>query len=210
MFSNKYIKKYLVKFRYYKNYNLKIFNILGSTNDYLLNIIKSSKIRKKKIIFSKFQISGKGRYSSKWYSGKNKSLLMSVYYKSSNLISIKYFNFITGYSLLKTLSIFNIHNLKLKYPNDIYVNNKKIAGILIYVYKKKHIIIGIGLNINTLSFLPLNIKLFSMDLIMCVNHNISKSRISALIITNLLYYLDFHIEQEYNFLLNFKFIINYV
>ena len=67
---------------------------------------------------------------------------------------------ITSISIFKTLLEINIKNISIKWPNDIYVNDKKIAGILIenLVYRKfiHKSVIGVGLNINQTNFGILN------------------------------------------------------
>ena len=67
---------------------------------------------------------------------------------------------ITSISIIKTLLKINIKNISIKWPNDIYVKDKKIAGILIenLVYRKfiHKSVIGVGLNINQVNFGSLN------------------------------------------------------
>jgi BirA family biotin operon repressor/biotin-[acetyl-CoA-carboxylase] ligase len=63
-----------------------------------------------------------------------------------------------GLSINRTLNDLGINSAKLKWPNDVYVNNKKLAGILIEVEGQvggdTHAIIGLGLNVS----LPNDIK----------------------------------------------------
>ena len=66
---------------------------------------------------------------------------------------------IISISIYKTLKKIGLSGIKIKWPNDIYINNLKIAGILVenIVFKKKvsRSVIGIGININQTNFLNL-------------------------------------------------------
>ena len=121
-------------------------------------------------------------------------------------LKIRSLNFVFGYSLLKVLSLFDIQGLSLKYPNDIYFNNKKISGILIYFYKdfdSIHIIVGIGLNINKSFFLPLFVNELSINLFDIIDYKVSKSKISSLIIIHIFFYFYYFAKFNKNLFSNF-------
>ena len=104
------------------------------------------------IIITDDQYKGKGRNNRDWLSIPNKSLTFSILINkiiSAELIA--WIPLITSISIEKALSNFDI-NISLKWPNDIILDNKKLAGILseskIIGNSLKKIVIGIGLNIN--------------------------------------------------------------
>lgn len=139
--------------------SLLILEETDSTNAFLQRILKDFPVEGT-IIWAKGQYAGKGQASSHWESEKYKNLTFSVllYPKFLNPSDIFYLNKITSLSLFKTLNTYlPEHKIEIKWPNDIYVNKKKIGGILIensIDIRFNSSIIGIGLNINQLQFSP--------------------------------------------------------
>lgn len=130
---------------------------LSSTNDYCKQIAGSSGTDEGTVVWTRKQISGRGRGSNRWESEDGKNLTFSVILKPLFLqpadqffISMAVSLGITGYLKKHTL------NVKIKWPNDIYVGDKKIAGILIEnsVMDKRitQSIAGTGLNLNQINF----------------------------------------------------------
>lgn len=124
-----------------------------STNSLLLN--KENKFNfDGTVILAEKQNSGRGRKDRVWYSAKGQNLTYSIlltnkkyFDKSFNLI-----NFST--SLSAAISIENLFQLRteLKWPNDILINGKKTAGILVESTSKgskiERVAIGMGINVN--------------------------------------------------------------
>lgn len=124
-----------------------------STNLYATELLKQNAANETAIVAA-YQTKGKGQQQNIWESEAGKNILVSwicypVMLKPEELF---YLNKVITMALVEFLQQqFNI-NAKIKWPNDIYVGDKKIAGILIentiqgkYI---KHAIVGIGLNIN--------------------------------------------------------------
>ena len=121
-----------------------------STNDYSINLIKK-KISFKGIVVSDIQTSGRGRYGNKWISNKG-NIFCSLYKKVKNHKDIYDAQFNSLRLIVKFLKKIGIKEkkIKIKQPNDILIDNKKICGILVESakYKKNlYLIIGIGLNL---------------------------------------------------------------
>ena len=131
---------------------------VDSTNNYTAKLITQTKIPFGTVIMADFQSKGKGQRNQPWVSEKSKNLLVSIFVNSSflNTKSIFYLSKITALALREfiydTLQI----ETMIKWPNDIIIGNKKIAGILIEnQWKNNHIrssIIGLGININQVVF----------------------------------------------------------
>jgi BirA family biotin operon repressor/biotin-[acetyl-CoA-carboxylase] ligase len=129
----------------------------SSTNDEAKKWIKELKHAEGLVIYTSKQSDGKGMGSNKWFSENNKNLTCSVVLSPNLPIKNAFIlNCFTSLAVVKILQDFGIQNIKIKWPNDILVNNKKIAGILIeninFKNNIKHSIIGIGLNINQINF----------------------------------------------------------
>ncbi len=95
------------------------------------------------------QTEGYGRNGKIWHTEQDKNLTFSFYLKEREKMPYQLL-MATTLSLIKTLKKYHI-NASIKLPNDIIVNNKKIAGILIevsHLNDKASVIVGVGLNVN--------------------------------------------------------------
>jgi len=137
-------------------------NAIDSTNSFLKDLMQNSTLKNYTTVVAKNQLSGRGQQENHWHSENGKNLLISMFIRFENLeISLqKYLNFAISLAVFDTLSTFNIPKLKIKWPNDILADNKKLSGILIensiHGKRIKTSIIGIGLNVNQKKF-PLNL-----------------------------------------------------
>ena len=108
------------------------------------------------------QSEGRGQRGNVWLSSPGKNLTFSIVLKYENYPLPKFraadqatISAITSISVVELLSNYGI-KAKIKLPNDIYINDKKICGILIEHAVKgeylEHSIVGIGLNVNQCNF----------------------------------------------------------
>ena len=123
---------------------------VNSTNDFSINLIKQN-ISATGIVISDIQTKGRGRYGNKWISNTG-NIFCSIYKKVKNQKTIDEAQFNCLKIILKYLKKTGLKKkiIKVKQPNDILVDNKKICGILVesIKYKKKlYLIVGIGLNL---------------------------------------------------------------
>ena len=131
---------------------------MDSTNDYA----KQNNLPDGILVLTNYQVMGRGRFQRKWESipGKNLTFTFTkkINIEPDNQFSI---NCCVGFSVFNVLrNEFNNHKkneygqfISIKWPNDIVLNNKKIAGVLIEKRSSKdEYIIGIGININQENF----------------------------------------------------------
>jgi len=129
---------------------------IDSTNNYAKEYLKNNILEEELIIFTNFQESGRGNGTNSWHSEKSKNLLFSIIAKPL-ITPEEYFkiNMSVTLSIYKYLKIKNI-DVKIKWSNDIYFENKKLCGILIENIiignLLTYTIIGIGLNVNETKF----------------------------------------------------------
>jgi BirA family biotin operon repressor/biotin-[acetyl-CoA-carboxylase] ligase len=129
-----------------------------STNDEMLSRMKIDNLREGAILISDFQTSGKGQRGNKWVGEPGKNLMMSVLLKPSFLpISRQYLlTVISGLAIYEALKDYPLQEVYIKWPNDIYVNGNKLAGILaeasISGNTLETVVVGIGINVNQNSF----------------------------------------------------------
>ena len=106
------------------------------------------------VIMADHQTAGRGQYGNKWIAHPKTNLTASYYLDTRFVAVSKQFNFNKAVSLAiyDCLTHFCIKDCKIKWPNDFYVENKKIGGVLIenriQGSNLKDSIVGIGLNVN--------------------------------------------------------------
>ena len=130
---------------------------ISSTNDWLMTRISNQKFHEGTVVFASVQTNGKGQRGSQWFSQPYKSLTFSVLLKPSFLSPIHAFDLSICVALALSDSLNKLRSgFKIKWPNDIYFEDKKIAGVLIENQMNRSVyqnaVVGIGLNVNQLHF----------------------------------------------------------
>ncbi len=133
------------------------FEELSSTNSHASMLIKNGTEPEGTVICSLFQTAGRGQSGSRWESEKGKNLLISIILYPSLVSPAEQFSISMAVSLgICDFLDTKIKGTKIKWPNDIYVNDDKIAGILIESSLMgeniESCIAGIGLNLNQEDF----------------------------------------------------------
>jgi len=120
---------------------------------------KEKKVKEGTVVWTGFQTAGRGQGQSTWESERNANLTFSMLlypdfvpvtgqFLLSQIAALGIIDFLSSYCELQDLSI--------KWPNDIYWQDKKICGILIENllsgHSISHTILGIGINMNQLAF----------------------------------------------------------
>jgi BirA family transcriptional regulator, biotin operon repressor / biotin---[acetyl-CoA-carboxylase] ligase len=126
-----------------------------STNLYSTSLIAANKAFEGTVVIAKEQKNGRGQRGSNWYSEPGKNITCSIILKPGFLDISRQFmlNKMASLAVHDVLMKFLPHSeAKIKWPNDVYVGNKKIAGILIENVLRGNRIaystIGLGININ--------------------------------------------------------------
>lgn len=129
------------------------YDEIDSTNTELKRLIEKKSLPEFTVVIAKKQTLGKGQNNNTWVSEEG-GLYFSFILKPEkniNLISLT-----TGLSVKQTLEKYSDKKIEIKWPNDILLKNKKIAGILTEGRfdgnKVEFIIVGCGININQKNF----------------------------------------------------------
>tara|TARA_B110000014_G_C19959855_1_gene496730 strand:+ start:219 stop:770 length:552 start_codon:yes stop_codon:yes gene_type:complete len=165
--------------------NLKLFSYkkVKSTNSTAINLIKQKKF-KKGIVHSISQTNGRGRYGRKWISLKGNFFLTIFFQLNEKYPSLEKMTNINVNIILNILKkLCKNKQIKFKKPNDIYINKKKVCGILqetISVRNRNYLIVGIGINLinnpklykylSTNIFIETNIKLKMSKIIKLIKY----------------------------------------
>lgn len=182
--------------------NLVRLDTVDSTNNYAANLCKLSKLVNGTTILTKRQNNGRGQRGATWHSEPGKNLIFStVIYPNLPIKRIFFLNICVSLSLVKTLNDLGIE-AKVKWPNDIYIENRKVAGILIENQLGGNLVqtsvIGVGLNVNQLIFSP-DINATSLSLEKGIEFELD------IIFDQFFGYLDFYLdklmESNFDFLL---------
>jgi len=136
-------------------------DVVDSTNNFTANLLKAGELAHGTVILADEQTAGRGQRGAKWQSEGGSNLIFTVFVEYDNLAVERQetINHWISLSLLDVLAKNGI-DAKIKWPNDILVNDQKIAGILIENQLSneqiKSSIIGIGMNVNQTNFETLN------------------------------------------------------
>ncbi len=137
------------------------FEQVDSTNDYAMQLANEGNAEHGTTIIAQFQTKGKGQQGRIWQANKEKNLLLSVILDTSQKDIQSQFILNAAFcSALAHLLMedYEIGDVSIKWPNDLYVRKKKVAGILIENVIRgqqwQYSIVGIGLNVNQINFPP--------------------------------------------------------
>lgn len=139
------------------NYTLLSFDETTSTSDLLKEHFSS--FSHFTIIKTNYQTQGRGQYDRTWSSNPNENILFSILLKDLDVDQMDVLKQWIIDSISEFLESFDL-NPQFKMPNDIYVDNQKICGIL-FESRTTHklldyVVIGIGLNVNQVDFKDLD------------------------------------------------------
>ncbi|CAI8315779.1 MAG: Bifunctional ligase/repressor BirA [Bacteroidetes bacterium MED-G17] len=129
----------------------------SSTNSYAHRIIQNNLITDGTLVFTDFQTKGVGQRGKPWQSEARKNLLGSFILKPRfDPLKGSFINFAATLGIFEAINEYFSGRVKIKWPNDILVDNLKIGGILIenviVKEKIKFTVVGIGINVNQTQF----------------------------------------------------------
>lgn len=139
-------------------FNLELHDHLESTNSYLMKQA-SSGCAHATCVAASLQTKGRGRRGRAWQAGLGASLTFSLLWRfQSGAAALSGLSLAVGVALIRTLHALGVTEAQLKWPNDVLVNQHKLAGILIELQGDMEgpsaAVIGIGLNLR----LPQHVK----------------------------------------------------
>ena len=105
------------------------------------------------LIIAERQSAGKGRLGREWFSPAGGIWLSIILFPQLSPSYISRITLITAVAVIKAIKIYTQIESKIKWPNDILINEKKVCGILTEMSAELDIInwvvVGIGINVNT-------------------------------------------------------------
>lgn len=127
-------------------WRVSVVDEIDSTQNYL----RTSNPKSGDVITAEYQSAGRGRLDRKFDAEKSSALLFSIYFEpDASVKNIGYITLLVGASVAATLNeITELNSFKCKWPNDILINGKKVAGLLAEK-TSAGVIVGVGINVST-------------------------------------------------------------
>ena len=129
-----------------------LFDAIDSTNDYALKLAKEG-AKEGTVVLSESQSKGKGRLGRSWFSPSGANIYLSIILRPQMPTSqIPLLTFAAAIAVAKSIRDVTNLDADIKWPNDILIRGKKVAGILSEMGAEKDkvnfAIVGIGINVN--------------------------------------------------------------
>ena len=169
------------------NWQLYVLKEVGSTMDEIKKDCYKSNLNT--LLMAYRQTKGRGRKNNKWISNLG-NLFLSIKLNTFHTPNAFLLNYLTGIIIYDTINSFLTKKKKIliKWPNDLLIDKKKIAGILIDTYSKGNKIsasyIGVGINIKVA---PLNLKYPTTCLNLESSLNLSRKKV----LNKLIFYFNY-------------------
>ena len=127
-----------------------VIPVIDSTNQFLMDRMTS--LYPGDTCIAEYQQSGRGRRGRQWFSPFGANLYMSMYWRlEQGPAAAMGLSLVVGIVMAEALQSLGAKDVRVKWPNDLYLNDKKLAGILVELSGKTgdvaHIVIGAGINL---------------------------------------------------------------
>lgn len=135
-----------------RGWSLRLYDALDSTNAEAARLLGHG-LEPPFVVLAEQQTAGRGRRGRKWRSPFAENLYCSVTLRIVNgARQLEGLSLVVGLAVMRALRVLGLDDVGLKWPNDLQVRGKKIAGILLELTGDPadvcHVVIGIGVNVN--------------------------------------------------------------
>ncbi len=130
--------------------NLAIIPVIDSTNQYLLE--RMNELQSGDACIAEYQQAGRGRRGRQWFSPFGANLYMSMYWRlEQGPAAAMGLSLVIGIVIAETLQQLGAQDVRVKWPNDLYLQDRRLAGILVELAGKTgdaaQIVMGAGINL---------------------------------------------------------------
>lgn len=130
---------------------LELIPIIGSTNQHLMD--KVDRLDSGAVCIAEYQSQGRGRRGREWVSPFGANLYMSMFWRlETGMAAAMGLSLVVGVAIVEALESLGLEGIKLKWPNDLYHNDRKLAGILVELSGQAggaaNVVIGMGMNLS--------------------------------------------------------------
>ncbi|EKO3954010.1 bifunctional biotin--[acetyl-CoA-carboxylase] ligase/biotin operon repressor BirA [Vibrio fluvialis] len=132
------------------NNPVELHPIISSTNQYLLDNVDT--LTSGTVCLAEYQANGRGRRGRHWVSPFGANLYFSMYWRlDAGIAAAMGLSLVVGVAIVEALEKMGLEGVKLKWPNDLYYQDRKLAGILVELSGQAgaaaHLVIGMGMNL---------------------------------------------------------------
>ncbi|MEX0333152.1 bifunctional biotin--[acetyl-CoA-carboxylase] ligase/biotin operon repressor BirA [Vibrio tubiashii] len=129
---------------------VELIPIIDSTNQYLLDRVDS--LESGSVCLAEYQAKGRGRRGREWVSPFGSNLYLSMFWRlDAGMAAAMGLSLVVGVAIVESLEEMGLTGVNLKWPNDLYYQDKKLAGILVEMSGQAgaaaNLVIGMGLNL---------------------------------------------------------------
>lgn len=140
----------------YMGQSITYFDAIGSTNDYAKELARRGMVEGH-LVVADLQEAGRGRLGRAWQSPSGTGIWMSFVLRPQiDVCMVPQLTLVAGLSMCEAIRGYTGLDARIKWPNDIVIQGKKVCGILAEMGmqggKVLYVILGIGVNVNTESF----------------------------------------------------------
>ncbi|GFO71194.1 BirA family transcriptional regulator, biotin operon repressor/biotin---[acetyl-CoA-carboxylase] ligase [Bathymodiolus japonicus methanotrophic gill symbiont] len=171
---------------------LVVHDQIDSTNHYLVNLRNANPDTSAVVCLAEQQTAGKGRRGRQWVSPFGSNVYASIIWRfDEGPTNLSGLSLAIGVAVINALKIHGIHDAGLKWPNDIYWQQRKLGGILVEVSGEAdgpcHAVIGLGLNLFLAAQHSAKIDQDWVDIneILGESHQLSRNELLATLIEQL-------------------------
>jgi len=128
-----------------------VIPVIDSTNQYLLD--RMDQLESGFACVAEYQQAGRGRRGRKWFSPFGANLYLSMYWRlEQGPAAAMGLSLVIGIVMAEVIQSLGAENVRVKWPNDLYLNDRKLAGILVELTGKTgdaaQIVMGAGINLG--------------------------------------------------------------
>ncbi|MBA6225750.1 bifunctional biotin--[acetyl-CoA-carboxylase] ligase/biotin operon repressor BirA [Colwellia sp. MB02u-18] len=181
---------------------VEVHNLIDSTNSYLMRRLPNQNVIGQ-VCIAEYQSAGRGRRGRQWISPFGSHIYLSMYwYLEQGMSAAMGLSVVAALAVSDAIKALYQVDVELKWPNDIYFNGVKLAGILIdlegQAMEPCHCVIGIGLNIKMPAKSAVLVDQPWIDLSSAIGVDIDRNMLAASIIAALHRRLKVHSETGIN------------
>ena len=139
---------------------LTILKVIDSTNSFLLKQLPEEKIT---VCMAECQTAGRGRRGRTWVSPFAKNIYLSFRMTLEGGVNVlEGLSLAVGVAIARALNVSGVADVRLKWPNDVLWDDRKLAGVLIEIVGDPagvcHLVVGVGLNVLSDNSMSMNIS----------------------------------------------------
>lgn len=176
--------------------SLQIVTDINSTNAALLGAVNGTKGYA--VLSSEYQSAGRGRHGKDWLTPMASNLACSLALAAVPLHQLPALSVAIGLALAQMLRAIGIDRARVKWPNDIFIDDAKVAGVLVELRPREdshaRLVIGVGMNVNH-SFAPTTLGRTTTHINAHLTSSIDRNDLLALLITTVIQAVDRHLQQ---------------